>query len=454
MGQVGRLGNEIACGMSSTICNFGVEPLDWFANPDPRHPMLVFNLFRLENDRMQQIGQSWVKHGFGAAQADICAIGCSPHENNRRLGTGCADIYGRNTNVDRHNIGSRREIDPWTGAFTFAGSYIDENSDTAHTPVDLRLRVADEDLDPQTHPTAQFFGELYAVAHDDTNHMNSVGWEPVGVEGAPGGTWSFDADSFQATFGPALDAWEGATRTVIPEEPETDGRVIVAMKATSIRDGLWHYEYAIYNLDSSRGVGSFTVPISPRTQVDAVGFHAVKSHGEGYSNDPWTPSRDDDGLTWATHPFEANERANPLRWGTLYNFWFDADAEPADTMLTIGAYQPGDPTALVGASRGPDPVDAGVPFKRGDTDGNGIVEISDAIVVLEFLFLGGPAPLCSDAADVDDSGEFDISDGVRVLAWLFLGAEPPPFPGPTTCGADTTPAIEPFPDCVYDSDSC
>lgn len=452
MRQVGRLDDEIACGMSSTLCNLGLEPLDWFANPDPRHPMLVFNMYRLEHDRIQQLGQSWAKHGFGAAQADICGVGCLPHTNNTRLGTGCADVYGTATNVDRHNIGPRREIDPWTGSFTFEGSHIDENYDAEYSPVDLRLRVKDEDLDPQTHPTAQFFGELYAVAHDDTDHMNSLGWEPVGVQGQPGGTWSFDADSFEATFGPALDAWEGATRTVIPEEPESDGRVIVAMKATPIHDGLWHYEYAIYNLDLSRGVGSFTVPVSPRARVDAVGFHAVESHGEGYGNEPWTVSRGDDGLTWATQPFEVNEAANPLRWGTLYNFWFDADAEPADTMLTVGVYGPGDPSTFSGASRGPDA--AGVPFKRGDTDGNGAVEMSDAIAVLEFLFLGGPTPPCFDAADADDSNDLDVSDGVRVLGWLFLGTEPPSSPGPTACGSDLTPAVEPFPDCEYDPGNC
>ena len=452
MRQVGRLGGEIACGMSSTLCNLGLEPLDWYANPDPRHPMLVFNMYRIEHDRIRQIGQSWAKHGFGAAQADICGIGCSPHPNNTRLGTGCADIYGTATNVNRHNIGPRHEIDPWTGSFTFAGSHIDENSDAEYTPVDLRLRVKEEDLDPQTHPTAQFFGELYAVAHDDADHTNSLGWEPVGVQGQPGRTWSFDADSFEATFGPALDAWEGATRTVIPEDPELDGRVIVAMTATPTGDGLWHYEYGIYNLDLSRGVGSFTVPVSPRTRVDAVGFHAVESHGEGYGNEPWMASRDDDGLTWSTQPFGFNELANPLRWGTLYSFWFDADVEPADTVLTVGAYQPGDPSTLSGVSRGPDT--AGVPFKRGDTDGNGVVEMSDAIAVLEFLFLGGPAPPCFDAADADDSNDLDVSDGVRVLGWLFLGTEPPSFPGPTTCGSDSTPAVLPFPVCEYDPGNC
>jgi len=33
-----------------------------------------------------------------------------------------------------------------------------------------------------------------------------------------------------------------------------------------------------------------------------------------------------------------------------------------------------------------------------------------------------------------------MTDAVKVLAWLYLSASAPPAPGPTTCGADTTPS--------------
>ena len=32
--------------------------------------------------------------------------------------------------------------------------------------------------------------------------------------------------------------------------------------------------------------------------------------------------------TWSTQTYDQNENANALRWGTMYNFWFDADAPP------------------------------------------------------------------------------------------------------------------------------
>jgi hypothetical protein len=34
-------------------------------------------------------------------------------------------------------------------------------------------------------------------------------------------------------------------------------------------------------------------------------------------------------------------------------------------------------------------------FIRGDTNGDGKIDISDAIYILQFLFLGGPAPEAS-----------------------------------------------------------
>jgi regulation of enolase protein 1 (concanavalin A-like superfamily) len=77
-------------------------------------------------------------------------------------------------------------------------------------------------------------------------------------------------------------------------------------------------------------------------------------------------------------------------------------------------------------------------FLRADADDNGAVEITDAVVLLDYLFLGGTAPACSKAADADDSGELDITDPVYVLDYLFLGGPAPPAPFPGR-GTDSTP---------------
>ncbi|MBI4584720.1 MAG: hypothetical protein HY717_11960 [Planctomycetes bacterium] len=89
-------------------------------------------------------------------------------------------------------------------------------------------------------------------------------------------------------------------------------------------------------------------------------------------------------------------------------------------------------------------------FQRGEINGDGAADISDAIGILEFLFLGTSEVSCRDAADVDDSGEVDVTDPIRLLGHLFLGVPEPPPPF-RACGADPTWAdglsCVRFPDC-------
>ncbi len=77
-------------------------------------------------------------------------------------------------------------------------------------------------------------------------------------------------------------------------------------------------------------------------------------------------------------------------------------------------------------------------FRRGDVDGNRLGQITDAVALLGFLFLGTTEPRCPDAADADDNGVLQITDAVRILGYLFLGTAAPPAPGPDTCGEDPT----------------
>jgi hypothetical protein len=92
-----------------------------------------------------------------------------------------------------------------------------------------------------------------------------------------------------------------------------------------------------------------------------------------------------------------------------------------------------DAAILFSRPQGPPPV----PFLRGEASGDGDVDLTDAIIVLEWLFLeGGPLP-CEDAADVGDDGEIDISDPILLLGSLFSAGQVPP-PGPDACGPDPT----------------
>ena len=68
---------------------------------------------------------------------------------------------------------------------------------------------------------------------------------------------------------------------------------------------------------------------SPGAVIANVGFHAVAHHDEEVNtadpdavlidNAPWAFEVASNAATWST-------LTNPLRWGTLYNFRFDADA--------------------------------------------------------------------------------------------------------------------------------
>ena len=78
-------------------------------------------------------------------------------------------------------------------------------------------------------------------------------------------------------------------------------------------------------------------------------------------------------------------------------------------------------------------------FRRGDTNGDGTMGLTDAIVVLDSLFGGAGELPCPDAADADDSGSLDLTDPIYLLLHLFQGGPEPPAPGAADCGADTTP---------------
>ena len=69
-------------------------------------------------------------------------------------------------------------------------------------------------------------------------------------------------------------------------------------------------------------------------------------------------------------------------------------------------------------------------FVRGDADDSGRVAISDAISILNFLFVGDEPLGCEDALDASDDGAIDISDSLVVLNFLFRGGGYllPPYP--------------------------
>jgi dockerin type I repeat protein len=78
-------------------------------------------------------------------------------------------------------------------------------------------------------------------------------------------------------------------------------------------------------------------------------------------------------------------------------------------------------------------------FIRGDANGDGSVDLSDAVFILFALFAQPQDPRCPDALDSNDDGAVDLSDAVRLLETLFLGGAPLPLPYP---GAGIDPTLD------------
>ncbi len=81
-------------------------------------------------------------------------------------------------------------------------------------------------------------------------------------------------------------------------------------------------------------------------------------------------------------------------------------------------------------------------FIRADANVDGKAELTDAVFLLEHLFLGTTQPQCERAADVDGNDVLDLTDPISLLEHLFLGsfAVPQPFPacGPSAFEATLT----------------
>jgi hypothetical protein len=123
-------------------------------------------------------------------------------------------------------------------------------------------------------------------------------------------------------------------------------------------------------------------------------------------------------------------------YGWLKTNWFDGlefhTLPPAGAEMKQEGLQCGPPAQCLGT------IFRRQSFHRGDANGSGTADLSDAVFVLSYLFNGGPAPSCLEAANVNNDTQLDISDGIALLGYLFLGAPAPPAPGPPprSCGTD------------------
>ena len=119
-----RNGNFVGLGIGTTSCNNGDQPLHWFALPQTDHPVIPQNFYRMSggvnnNDRFEQIGQSWLKHAFLALENNACNFGCNTSgcTTGSNLCPGCSDPYDSSLNASQTGIGSRAWVNPFSGSY-------------------------------------------------------------------------------------------------------------------------------------------------------------------------------------------------------------------------------------------------------------------------------------------------------------------------------------------------
>ena len=340
----GNTASQVALDVGTDSCNNGDQPVDWFAFPQNDHPVVPQNLYRMSaasanNDRIEQIGQSWMKHTFEPLEETVCGT-CNAGN----------DTNGQPIAMDHtsHN----------------------------HDGVSRRIHVNIDDLNQNLNQGSIYFAEAAYIAPseytwcqshpDQCNMFNNVSYRQFSVTGITP-PFSFSPVASTVRMQPAIMAWTGATVNQVQPDPGNDGLWFMGYKVTNPTTGIWHYEYALYNMNLDRAIQSFSVPLGSGTNISNIGFHAPPQEpgwaydetfmNQGYSSTPWTVTQASDSITWNSETFAQNQNANAIRFGTLYNLRFDADKPPGSADATVGFFKTGSPmTVAIQAPAGGTPT--------------------------------------------------------------------------------------------------
>ena len=348
--QIGTIGNITSYSFSTAFCNVGDEGALWWSTNN-QHPVVAQHAYRFEvvngAGRFEQIGLSWIKHGTCAdPRAGFCGD-CNPNVLCEDLPAGCADVYTAGLNANQQFLGPRSDVDPFTGAFDYPFTTQGQTGDVLFK----RLQIANSDLDPVLHPGAAFFVEQQVVTVDEdvADRFNNVSWKDLTVGAFADGGFDLATTNAIHDQAPAIEAWplHDVGVTLVDKAVLDDGRFVLGYKVTELSPGnSWHYEYGLYNRNVHRAARSFEVPLAPKsTEITNIGFHDVDYHsGEAVLGEDWAFTVSPSGLQWRTDPFSVCPNANAIRWGTTYNFRFDADRPPFPGTISIRLFRPGTPS--------------------------------------------------------------------------------------------------------------
>ncbi len=404
--RTGVVGGIHAYSLSSNTCNIGTQNLRWQNNGTPG---LAMNAYRLHNGRLVQIGMSWVKHACCAAAGNGCGMSCNG-AGGSVLGVGCLDVYSASWNSGQSRLGPRSGIDAYLGTFApLAG--------TTGNAIFKRLQIAQTEMGAN-YPGALYFVEGVYVGSDDAvskNYLNNASHKRVTVNNT---TFDMTPTGTIQSLQPAIRAWRANGGGAGVPDPRvvdgsfdvpSEGRFHTAIKVTDLGAGMWRYDYAIFNLCSDRSGGSLRIPLPQNALVVNAGFSAPLYHsGEPYDNSQWALSVTPTQISWSSpQTFAQNPNSNALRWGTMYNFWFETNKPPAAGLATLGLFKPHTPQDVDFAATVPSN-----PALGGDLDANGCVDAADLGILL-------PAWDCSGGGcmgDINGDGatnEIDLGELLR-----------------------------------------
>ncbi|MGE3180593.1 MAG: hypothetical protein AB7N71_03115 [Phycisphaerae bacterium] len=367
----GAVGGKFGYSFGSHTCNIGDVALE-FGTSFNRSPALAMNAYRMMDGRLVQIGASWIKGACCAAQSNGCGLGCVSASG--RLGAGCLDVYSAGWNGGQSRMGPRSAINAFTGEQPFPPS---DSGDAIHK----RLQIEQADIVAGNDVGAMFLIEGVYVGRDDApagNALNNASYKRTTL--ANGGTMSPTGPMVVGEA--AIYAWRDhglgvnmpdPSVTIVEVDVPSEGRFVAGYKVTDNLDGTWTYDYAVFNLNSDRAGGSFSVPVPASANITGIGFHDVNRHsGEPIDSTDWIVDTSNGAITWASPQTHAqNPASNYLEWGTMYNFWFTADAGPEEGDVTLGLFKPGTPDSVSFTAAAP----AG--GLLGDMNCDGLISVSD-----------------------------------------------------------------------------
>lgn len=348
----GTLDGKTAFAFGTNACNIGDTPADWIQST-PEHPVIAQNMYRLRDGRFEQIGLSWLKHGFAALNAQYCgSCVATPSDS---LGVGCSDIYSSVLNGSQGSLGPRSEVNAYTGVFPYP-----PGGTLPRTLLHRRLVVDNADLDPVLNPGARYFVEAHYVAADDAaagNAWNNASHREIQVLGQdPNFTIQLLPGHRTVAKQPAIFAWQKIDPRVQIETVDVpgDGRLYVAHRVTQLGLRGWRYDYAIHNFSSHRSVRAFGVPLRDGVVVSDSTSRVPEHHsGEPYPARAWSTGLKSGHQYWAGISYAHNPQANVLRWGTVGTYGFVASSPPETVDGTIELFRPGSPECIAVPVVGP-----------------------------------------------------------------------------------------------------